>query len=85
MEEIFTSLVRVKGDSKHKVISVKSRKKVERKLFVEFSKVLSRIYVSTPIDVNDIVCRNILNTGVDILCTRRIKRDWFNESIIDKE
>ena len=85
MEEIFTSLVRVKGDSKHKVISVKSSKKVERKLFVEFSKVLSRIYVSTPIDVNDIVCRNILNTGVDILCTRRIKRDWFNESIIDKE
>ena len=75
MEEIFTSLVRVKGDSKHKVISVKSSKKVERKLFVEFSKVLSRIYVSTPIDVNDIVCRNILNTGVDILCTRRIKRD----------
>lgn len=75
MEEIFTSLVRVKGDSKHKVISVKSSKKVDRKLFIEFSKVLSRIYVSTPIDVNDIVCRNILNTGVDILCTRRIKRD----------
>lgn len=77
MEEIFTSLVRVKGDSKHKVISVKSSKKVDRKLFIEFSKVLSRIYVSTPIDVNDIVCRNILNTGVDILCTRRIKRDRF--------
>ena len=75
MEEIFTSLVRVKGDSKHKVISVKSSKKVDRKLFIEFSTVLSRIYVSTPIDVNDIVCRNILNTGVDILCTRRIKRD----------
>ena len=75
MEEIFTSLVRVKGDSKHKVISVKSSKKVARKLFIEFSKVLSRIYVSKTIDVNDIVCRNILNTGVDILCTRRIKRD----------
>jgi len=85
MEEIFTSLVRVKGDPKHKVISVKSNKKVDRKLFIEFSKVLSRIYVSTPINVNDIVCRNILNTGVDILCTRKIKRDWFNESIIDKE
>ena len=34
MEEIFTSLVRVKGDSKHKVISVKSSKKVDRKLFI---------------------------------------------------
>ena len=75
MEDIFTSLVRVKGHPRHKVISVKSNQKVDRKLFVEFSKVLGRIYVSTPINVNDIVCRNILNTGIDILCTRKIKKD----------
>lgn len=75
MEDIFTSLVRIKGDPKHKVISVKSSKKVDRKLFVEFSKVLGRIYVSTPINVNDIVCSNILNTGIDILCTRKVKKD----------
>ncbi|MCR4943629.1 MAG: DUF1667 domain-containing protein [Clostridium sp.] len=75
MEEIFTSLVRVKGDPKHRVISVKSSEKVDRKLFVEFSKVLGRIYVSTPINVNDIICRNILNTGIDILCTRTVKKD----------
>lgn len=75
MEEIFTSLVRVKGDSNHKVISVKSNQKVDRKLFVEFSKVLGRIYVSTPININDIICRNILNTGIDILSTRKIKKD----------
>lgn len=75
LEEIFTSLVRVKGNPKCKVISVKSSEKVDRKLFVEFSKVLGRIYVSTPIDVNDVVCRNILNTGIDILCTRKVKKD----------
>lgn len=85
MKEVFTSLVRVKGDSRHKVISVKSSEKVDRELFIEFSKVLGRIYVSTPINVNDIVCRNILNTGIDILCTRKIKKNWFHESIIDKE
>ena len=42
-EEIFTSLVRIKGHSTYKVVSVKSSKPVDRKLFIEFSKVLSRI------------------------------------------
>ena len=46
MKEIFTSLVRVKGNKKHKVVSVKSNKEVDRSLFIEFSKVLGRIYVS---------------------------------------
>ena len=75
MEDIFTSLVRIKGDNKNKVVSVKSSKEIDRSLFVEFSKVLGRIYVSTPINIGDIVCRNILNTGVDIICTKSIKKD----------
>ena len=36
-EEIFTSLVRIKGHSTYKVVSVKSSKPVDRKLFIEFS------------------------------------------------
>jgi CxxC motif-containing protein len=74
LKEIFTSLVRIKGDNKHRVISIKSSKEVEIELFVEFSKVLGRIYVSTPISIGDIICRNILNTGVDIICTRNIEK-----------
>lgn len=75
MEEIFTSLVRVKGDIKNRVVSVKSSKEMDRSLFIEFSKVLGRIYVSTPINIGDIICRNILNTGVDIICTKTLKKD----------
>ena len=75
MEEIFTSLVRIKGNKKYKVVSVKSNKEVDRSLFIEFSKVLGRIYVSTPISIGDIICKNILNTGVDIICTKNIKKD----------
>lgn len=74
-EEIFTSLVRIKGHSTYKVVSVKSSKPVDRKLFIEFSKVLSRIYASAPLKIGDIICRNILNTGVDILCTKNIPKD----------
>lgn len=75
MKEIFTSLVRIKGDANNRVISVKSNKEVDRTLFVEFSKVLGRIYVGTPINIGDIICRNILNTGIDIICTRKVERN----------
>ncbi|MGG7179181.1 DUF1667 domain-containing protein [Clostridium paraputrificum] len=75
MKEIFTSLVRIKGDNRHKVVSVKSNKEIDRDLFREFSKVLGRIYVSSPIDIGDIICRNILNTGIDIVCTKKIERE----------
>lgn len=74
MKEIFTSTVRVKGNSNYKVVPVKSNKVVDRELFVEFSKVLGRLYVSTPINIGDIICSNILNTGIDILCTKKIEK-----------
>lgn len=75
MKDIFTSLIRVKGDEKHKVISIKSSKEIERSLFIEFSKVISRLYVSIPIEIGDVICRNVLNTGVDIVCTKTITKD----------
>lgn len=69
-KDIFTSIVRVKGSHKYKVVPVKSSKEVDRSLWIELSKVLARIYVSTPISVGNIICKNILNTGIDIICTR---------------
>lgn len=72
MEDIFTSVVRVKGNDKYKVVSVKSSEPVTRDLWIEFSKVLGRIYISTPIKIGDLICKNILNTGIDILCTKNI-------------
>lgn len=69
---IFTSLVRIKGNSKFKVVSVKSTAPIDKKLWIEFSKVLSRIYVSTPTQIGDIICKNIMNTGIDIVCTKNI-------------
>ncbi|WP_294349383.1 DUF1667 domain-containing protein [uncultured Clostridium sp.] len=75
MKEVFTSLVRIKGDTKNKVVPVKSSEEVDRSLFLEFSKVIGRIYVSTPINIGDTICKNILNTGVDIICTRKIEKN----------
>lgn len=74
-KDIFTSIVRVKGSDKYKVVPVKSSKEVDRSLWMQLSNVIGRIYVSVPIRVGNIVCKNILNTGIDIICTR----DLFNE------
>lgn len=74
-KDIFTSVVRIKGSNKYKVVPVKSSKEVEKKLWVELSKVLSRIYPSVPIEVGNIICKNILNTGIDIICTRDMSKE----------
>lgn len=72
-KEIFTTLVRIKG-AKYNVVSVKSSKPIDKSIWIECSKALSRIYVGAPIKIGDIVCKNILNTGVDIICTKNIDK-----------
>lgn len=72
--DILTTLVRIKG-SKYNVVPVKSSEPIDKKLWIECSKALSRIYVGAPINIGDIVCKNILNTGVDIICTKNITKE----------
>ncbi|PRR76932.1 hypothetical protein CLLI_26660 [Clostridium liquoris] len=68
-KDIFTTLVRIKG-AKCNVVPVKSSKPMDKKLWVECSKALSMLHVGAPIKIGDVVCHNLLNTGVDILCTK---------------
>ena len=74
-EDIYTTVIRVKGSSKFNVVPVKSNKPIEKSLWIECSKALSRIRVGPPVKIGDVVCKNILNTGVDIVCTRNINRN----------
>lgn len=74
MDDIFTSLVRVKNNKNYNVVSVKSSKVIDRSMFLQCSIVLSRIYVSPPVKIGDIICKNILNTSVDIVATQFIPR-----------
>ena len=72
---ILTTLVRIKGSAKHNVVSVKSSDVIDKKLWIECSKALSRIHIGPPISIGDVICKNILNTGVDILSTVNIQKD----------
>jgi CxxC motif-containing protein len=74
-EAILTTLVRIKGSDLCNVVPVKSSKPINKKLWIECSKALSRIHVGPPIRIGDVVCKNILNTGVDIICTKNIERN----------
>jgi CxxC motif-containing protein len=73
-KEVLTTLVRVKSVGAVRVVPVKSTAPIDRSLWLECSKALSRVYVGVPIRIGDIVCKNILNTGVDIVCTRNTEK-----------
>lgn len=74
-KKIFTTIVRIKGSENHNVLPVKSSNVIDKSLWIECSKALSRLYVGPPVKLGDIICKNILNTGVDILSCRTIERD----------
>ena len=71
---ILTTLVRIKS-SVYNVVPVKSSKPIDKNLWIECSKALSRIYVGAPVRIGDVVCKNILNTGVDIVITKNINKE----------
>jgi CxxC motif-containing protein len=74
-EAILTTLVRIKGSDAFNVVPVKSSKPINKGLWIECSKALSRIHVGPPLKIGDVVCKNILNTRVDIICTKNIERN----------
>ncbi|MDP4176944.1 MAG: DUF1667 domain-containing protein [Bacillota bacterium] len=69
---ILTTLVRVKG-SKIGVLPVKSSMPIDRNMWLQCSEALSRVYVGLPIKIGDVICKNILNTGVDIISAKNMK------------
>ncbi|HAR84154.1 MULTISPECIES: DUF1667 domain-containing protein [Clostridium] len=69
-KDILTTIVRVKGSAERRVVSVKSSEPIDKSLWLECSKCLSRIYVGPQTSEGDVICKNILNTGVDIVCTK---------------
>lgn len=74
-EDIFTSVIRIRGSRKYNVVPVKSSKPINKNIWLDMSKVLSRIYVSLPIEKGELICKNIMNTGIDIISTKTLLKD----------
>lgn len=74
-KSVFTTVVRVKGSNLFNVVPIKTDKPISMERWIDISKALSRLRVGPPLKIGDVICKNILNTGVDIICTRNITRE----------
>ena len=65
---IFTSSVRMKG-GQEPLMPVRSNKPVPKELLLECVKALQGVTVTAPVHCGDVVVKNILDTGADIVAT----------------
>ena len=68
---VITSTVRLNG-SYLNMLPVKTAGSIPKDMMFDIMKVLSEITVTTPINVGDVIVKNVLDTGVDIVSCRNI-------------
>ena len=56
------------------VVSIKTSKPIPKKFIKDAVKILSDLKIDAPVDVGNVVIRNLLNTGVDVVVSRRCDR-----------
>lgn len=68
---IVTSTVRVSGGS-ISVVSVKTREDIPKEKIFDCVKALQEIEVAAPVNIGDVVLRDVAGTGVDVVATKNI-------------
>jgi len=71
---ILTTTVRIEG-SRWPVIPVRTDKSVPKRLFPRMMRQLRRIKLQAPVNILDVVVRDVLHTGVNIIATRTMARE----------
>lgn len=56
------------------MVSVKSSREIPKELLLDAMKLLRGLKVEAPIQIGDVILVNILNTGVDLIATKAVKR-----------
>lgn len=70
---ILTSTVMIQGGDV-KVLSVKSEKALPKDKIFACIKELKKIHLVPPVNIGDIIISNILETNVDIIATKNVKK-----------
>ena len=68
---IVTSTVRVSGGS-IPVVSVKTREDIPKEKIFDCIKALKEIEVAAPVNIGDVILRDVAGTGVDVVATKNI-------------
>jgi len=71
---VITTTVKVK-DGELPVIPVKTKTPIPKELNFKAMEVLNSIEIEAPISMGDIIVKNILGTGVDVVATRNLKKN----------
>ena len=71
---ILTTTVRIQG-ARWPVIPVRTDKTVPKRLFPRIMRQLRRIKLQTPVNMLDVVVKDVLRTGANIVATRTMPRD----------
>lgn len=71
---IITSTVKV-SDGELPVLPVKTKEPVPKDMNFRIMEALKEIRVEAPIKVGDIIVENILDTGINIISTRNIRKN----------
>jgi len=71
---VLTTTVRIQ-ESKWPVIPVRTDKAVPKRLFPRIMKRLRRIKLQAPVDMLDVVVKDVLRTGAHIIATRTMQRE----------
>lgn len=71
-KRMITSTIRVKN-REHLLVSVKTSNAVPKEKMFDVMKEINKLSVDAPTRIGDIVLKNILGTGADIVITKEIK------------
>ena len=82
-KRMITSTVRLEGAYLN-MLPVKTSSSVPKDLVFEIMNILSTIKITAPVKVGDIIVKNILDTGVDIVSTKsiiNISQEYENDEL----
>jgi CxxC motif-containing protein len=71
---ILTTTVRIQG-SRWSVTPVRTDKAVPKRLFPRIMRQLRHIKLQAPVNMLDVVVRDVLHTGADVIATRTMPRE----------
>jgi len=70
---IITSTVKINNGILNR-LPVKTNKVISKKLIFECMDEINKVQVEAPINLGDVIIKNILNTGIDIVATRSMDK-----------
>ena len=71
-KRMFTGSVRLKGSSR-KMLPLRSDAPVPKEMLMDISESIRDIEVSAPLDSHQIIVKNVLGTGVDLISTMTVE------------